>query len=76
MSGRFEGGIHIREQPGKSPSWIELTKNADFNKHKYSEYGIGFDVHGSFSLSNGNGFSQNVIIFGADMSSSAYVGNR
>ena len=48
---------------------IKLIKNADFDKYKYSDYGIGFDLHGSFSLVNGNEFGKNAIIFGADMSS-------
>ena len=29
---------------------VSLTKNADFNKYKYSGYGIGFDRHGTFSF--------------------------
>ena len=53
----------------------KLTKNADFGKHKYSGYDIGFDACTSFSLSDGSGFSKNVIIFGADMSSSLHIGN-
>ena len=27
---------------------VTLTKNADINRYKYSGYGIGFDIHGSF----------------------------
>ena len=27
---------------------VTLTKNADFNKYKFSGHGIGFDSHGSF----------------------------
>ena len=42
-----------------------LTKNADSDKYGYSGYGIGFDVHSSFSLRNGSGFSKNVTIFDA-----------
>ena len=37
---------------------IKLTKNADFEKYKYSKFGSGYDVHGSFSLSNGSGFGK------------------
>ena len=48
---------------------IKLTKNADFDKYKYSDYGIGFYQHESLSLANGNKFGKNAIIFGADMSS-------
>ena len=47
---------------------VTLTKNADIEKYKYSGYGIGFDRRSSFSFTGG-GFGQNVLIFGADMSS-------
>ena len=50
---------------------IELTKNPDIDKYKYSGYGIGFYRRGQFSL--GDGFGQNVIIFVADMSSSVHA---
>ena len=51
---------------------VKLTKNADVDKYKYSGYGIGFDSRGSFSYPSG-GDGRNVIIFGADMSSSVHV---
>ena len=54
---------------------VTLTKNADIDKYRYSGYGIGFDRRGSFSFPGG-GFGQNVIIFGADMSSSAHIDNK
>ena len=54
---------------------VNLTKNADFNKCKYSGYSIEFDARGSISLSDGSGFGKNVIISGADMSLSEYVDN-
>ena len=50
-------------------------KNADIEKYKYSGYGIGFDRRLSFSFPNG-GFGQNVLIFGADMSSSIHIDNK
>ena len=53
---------------------VELTKNPDIDKYKYSGYGIGFDRQGKFSF--GNGFGQNVIIFGADMSNSIHSTNK
>ena len=37
---------------------------------------IGFDVHSSFSLSDGSGFGRNVLIFGKDNSSLAQVHNK
>ena len=53
---------------------IKWTKNADIDKYKYSGYRIGFDGKGFFShLSGGTG--RNVIIFGADMSSSTKIDN-
>ena len=52
-----------------------MTKNADINKCGYSGYGIGFDRRSSF-LFPGGGFGQNVLIFGADMSSSTHIDNK
>ena len=54
---------------------VWLTKNADIDKYGYSGYGIEFDRKSSFSFPGG-GFGQNVIIFGADMSSSFHVDNK
>ena len=54
---------------------VTLTKNADIEKYKYSGYGIGFDRRSSFSFPNG-GFGQNILIFGADMSSSIHIDNK
>ena len=50
---------------------IKLAKNADPNKYVYSGYGIGLDLRSEFSLPHGS-VGKNVIIFGVDMSSSAY----
>ena len=54
---------------------VTLTKNADIDKYGYSAYGIGFDRKGSFSFSS-DGYGQNVIIFGVDMSSSIHIDNK
>ena len=54
---------------------VTLTKNADIDKYGYSGYGIGFDRRSSFSFPGG-GFGQNVLIFGADMSSSAHIDSK
>ena len=54
---------------------VTLTKNADIDKYGYSGYGIGFDRRSSFSFPSG-GFGQNVLIFGADMSSSIRIDNK
>ena len=32
---------------------VTLTKNADIEKYKYSDYGIGFDRRSSFSFPSG-----------------------
>ena len=52
-----------------------MTKNADIDKYVHSGYGIRFDRKSSFSFPN-DGFGQNVIIFGSDMSSSAHIDNK
>ena len=53
---------------------VKLTKNPDIDKYKYSGYVIRFDRRGEFSF--GDGFGQNVIIFGEDMSSSVHANNK
>ena len=55
---------------------VKITefKNPDIDKYKYSGYGIGFDRKRSFSFANG--FAQNVIIFGANMSSSVHADSK
>ena len=52
-----------------------MTKNSDIDKYEYSGYGIGLDRRSSFSFP-GDGFGQNVLIFGADMSSSPHIDNK
>ena len=54
---------------------VTLTKNVDIEKYKYSGYGIGFNRRSSF-LFPGGGFGQNVLIFGADISSSIHIDNK
>ena len=54
---------------------VTLTKNSDIEKYGYSGYWIGFDRRSSYSFPVG-GFGQNVLIFGADMSSSAHIDNK
>ena len=51
---------------------VTLAKNADIEKYTYSGYGIGFDRKSIFSFTGG-GFGQNVLIFGADMSTSIHM---
>ena len=54
---------------------VTLTKNADIDKYGYSGYGTEFDRRSSFSFPGGE-FGQNVLIFGADMSSSTDIDNK
>ena len=54
---------------------VTLNKNADIERYKYSAYGIGFDRRSSFSFNDG-GFGQNVLLFGADMSTSIHIDNK
>ena len=54
---------------------VNLTKNADIDKYKYSGYGIGFDRKSSFSFLS-DGFGENILIFGVDMSSSSRIYNK
>ena len=53
---------------------VKISKNSDIDKYKYSGYGIGFDRRDEFSF--GDGFGQNVIILGADMSNSIHANNK
>ena len=52
-----------------------MTKNAHIDKYGYYGNGIGLDRKSRFPFPGG-GISQNVIIFGVDMSSSAHVDNK
>ena len=54
---------------------VTWTKIADIDKCGYSGYGIGFDSRSRY-LFPGGGFGQNVLIFGADMSSSTHIDNK
>ena len=51
---------------------VKLTKNIEPDKCFYS----GFDARRGFVLSDGSGFGQNEIIFGADMSQSLHIDNK
>ena len=53
----------------------ELTKNTDTYKYNYSDYGIGLDSRFDFSLTDSS-VDKNVIIFEADMNSSAHIDNK
>ena len=40
---------------------VELTKNSDPHKHKYSSYGIGFDSRSEFSFTDGS--AEKILLF-------------
>ena len=52
---------------------VKVTKNYNLDKYKYTGYCIGFDSRSEFLFTDGS-YGKNVIIFGADMSSSVHVG--
>ena len=54
---------------------VKLTKTADPDKYKYSGYGIEFNSRSEFSFIDGT-MRRNIIIFGADMSSSVHADNK
>ena len=54
---------------------VKLTKNADLDKYKCTSYGLGFDFC-SEVLFTDESYGENVIIFGADLSSSVHVDNK
>ena len=54
---------------------VKLATNAIPDKHAYSDYGTEFDTHIKYSLPDGS-VGKNVIISGADMSSSVNIDNK
>ena len=52
---------------------MKLTRNLDSKNYFYSGYCIRFDTSELFSLSDGSGLGENVIIFGVDSSSSVHA---
>ena len=54
---------------------VTLTKNADIVKYGYSGYAIGFNRRSCFSFPGGE-FGQNVLFFGANMSSSGHIDKK
>ena len=52
---------------------VKFTKTADPDKHLYSLYGRGFYPGSSYSLSSGNRFGKNVIVFRVDNRSSVHI---
>ena len=54
---------------------IKLAKNSDLDKYVYIGYETGFDLRSVFSVFDSS-VGKNVIIFGADISSSACIDNK
>ena len=54
---------------------LELTKDTDPDKYKYSGYGIGFDSRSEFSLTDGS-LGKSDIIFEVDMSISVHIDSK
>ena len=61
---------------------MKITKNTDYSKNNYTRYGLCFDEGNAFghTIREGNfdhtTNARNVLIFGADMSSSVHATNR
>lgn len=56
---------------------LKLTKyTTNFDKYKYPGYGLAFEAHESFLLSDSSGFHNNIIKFGADMSSFVHIDKK
>ena len=53
---------------------VKLTKHVDVEQYKYSGYDMAFGRKGSYST--GDEIGRNVIISGADMSSSSHINNK
>ena len=54
---------------------VELTKNANQDKYKYSGYEMGFDSRSEFSFTD-DSVEKNVILFGAEMRSSVHIDKK
>ena len=54
---------------------VKVIKNADLDKYSYSGYGTGFDTCIEYSLPDCS-IGKNVIILGANMSSSGHIDNK
>ena len=54
---------------------VKLSRNVDPDKYRYSGYGIGFDARSDVDWSDGCK-GKNIIIFGADMSSSTHIDDK
>ena len=55
--------------------FVNLTKNFDPDKYKYSGYGIGLELRSEFSLPDSS-MGKNAIIFRVNLSSSVHIVNK
>ena len=72
---RGASSSNVNDPTQESCLFGAITKNAEIDKYRYSGYGIGFDRIGRFSFPGG-AVGQNLLICGADMSSSAHIDNK
>ena len=54
---------------------VKLVQNPDIDKYKYSAYGLGLHMHGTFGF-RAIGFCRNCKMFGADMRPSPHIDNK
>ena len=54
---------------------VKLTKSVDLDKYKHSGYDVGLDLRSNFLLPDGS-YGKNVIVFGADITSSVHIDNE
>ena len=72
---RGASSSNVNDPTQESCLFGAVTKNSEIDKYRYSGYRIEFDGIGRFSFPGG-GVGQNLLICGADMSSSAYIDNK
>ena len=72
---RGASSSNVNDPTQESCLFGAVTKNSEIDKYRFSGYGIEFDGIGRFSFPGG-GVGQNLLICGADMSSSAYIDNK
>ena len=72
---RGASSSNVNDPTQESCLFGAVTKNSEIDKYRYSGYRIEFDGIGCFSFPGG-GVGQNLLICGADMSSSAHIDNK
>ena len=72
---RGASSSNVNDPTQESCLFGAVTKNSEIDKYRYSGHRIEFDGIGRFSFPGG-GVGQNLLICGADMSSSAHIDNK